>query len=177
MSSNGRLHRENAARHNTKPNTRVGQDLLCLSPNTYELAAWEKYCQSHGITHEFTAPYSSVQNRLAEHAIRTTIDDVRTYFMILILVTPTGLKQQLTLLICTILFPLTDTLVFPQKHSQENNRMSHTFEVLVLSAGPKYLLLMETQSSILRVLSVDYSVMLWGVRTIKLLSFDLLGIL
>ena len=44
----------------------------------YELAAWEKYCQTHGITHEFTAPYSSAQNGLAEHAIRTTIDNVCT---------------------------------------------------------------------------------------------------
>ena len=34
--------------------------------------------QSHGITHKFTVPYSSAQNGLAEHAIRTTIDDVGT---------------------------------------------------------------------------------------------------
>ena len=44
----------------------------------YELAAWGEYCQRNGITHEFTAPYSSAQNGLAERAIRTTIDDVRT---------------------------------------------------------------------------------------------------
>ena len=44
----------------------------------YESNAWTEYCQRHGITHEFTAPYSSAQNGLAERAIRTTIDDVRT---------------------------------------------------------------------------------------------------
>jgi hypothetical protein len=44
----------------------------------YESTLWGEYCQSHGITHEFTAPYSSAQNGLAERAIRTTIDDVRT---------------------------------------------------------------------------------------------------
>ena len=44
----------------------------------YESAAWDDYCQRLGITHEFTAPYSSAQNGLAERAIRTTIDDVRT---------------------------------------------------------------------------------------------------
>ncbi len=44
----------------------------------YESAAWEEYCRRHGIIHEFTAPYSSAQNGLAEHAIRTTMDDVRT---------------------------------------------------------------------------------------------------
>jgi hypothetical protein len=44
----------------------------------YESAAWQTYCQTHGITHEFTAPYSSAQNGLSERAIRTTMDDVRT---------------------------------------------------------------------------------------------------
>jgi transposase InsO family protein len=44
----------------------------------FESAAWNDYCQRHGITHEFTAPYSSAQNGLAERAIRTTMDDVRT---------------------------------------------------------------------------------------------------
>ena len=44
----------------------------------YESKAWEDYCQRHGIIHEFTAPYSSAQNGLAERAIRTTMDDVRT---------------------------------------------------------------------------------------------------
>ena len=45
---------------------------------TYESAAWEEYCKHHGIVHKFTAPYSSAQNGLAERAIRTTMDDVRT---------------------------------------------------------------------------------------------------
>ena len=44
----------------------------------FESTAWEEYCQHHGIMHEFTAPYSSAQNGLAECAIRTTIDDVCT---------------------------------------------------------------------------------------------------
>ncbi len=44
----------------------------------YDSSAWRDYCQGHGILHEFTAPYSSAQNGLAERAIRTTIDDVRT---------------------------------------------------------------------------------------------------
>ena len=44
----------------------------------FESLAWEDYCQKHGITHEFTTPYSSAQNRLAEHAIWTTIYDIHT---------------------------------------------------------------------------------------------------
>src|SRR6266545_8280488 len=44
----------------------------------YELSAWSDYCQQHNILHEFTAPYSSAQNELAECAIWTTVDDVRT---------------------------------------------------------------------------------------------------
>jgi len=44
----------------------------------YESVAWEDYCRQHSITHEFTAPYSSAQNGLAERAIRTTMDDVQT---------------------------------------------------------------------------------------------------
>ncbi len=42
------------------------------------MSAWREYCQKYGIIHEFTAPYSSAQNGLAERAIRTTMDDVRT---------------------------------------------------------------------------------------------------
>jgi len=44
----------------------------------YDSAAWKEYCQRHSIIHEFSAPYSSAQNGLAERAIRTTMDDVRT---------------------------------------------------------------------------------------------------
>jgi len=44
----------------------------------YDTSAWREYCQRHGIIHELTAPYSSAQNGLAERAIRTTMDDVRT---------------------------------------------------------------------------------------------------
>ena len=44
----------------------------------YETVAWEDYCRHHGIVHEFTAPYSSAQNGLAERTICTTMDDVRT---------------------------------------------------------------------------------------------------
>jgi hypothetical protein len=42
----------------------------------YDTSAWNDYCQRHGIIHEFTAPYSSAQNGLAECAIRMTMDDV-----------------------------------------------------------------------------------------------------
>ena len=44
----------------------------------YDTSAWREYCLRHGIVHEFTAPYSSAQNGLAERAIRTTMDDVHT---------------------------------------------------------------------------------------------------
>jgi len=44
----------------------------------FETSAWEDYCKLHNIVHEFSAPYSSAQNGLAERAICTTMDDVRT---------------------------------------------------------------------------------------------------
>ncbi len=44
----------------------------------YDTHAWEAYCISHNIVHEFTAPYSSAQNGLAERAIHTMMDDIRT---------------------------------------------------------------------------------------------------
>ena len=44
----------------------------------FETGAWKTFCQQQGIHQEFTTPYSSAQNGLAEHAIRTTIDDIRT---------------------------------------------------------------------------------------------------
>jgi hypothetical protein len=40
----------------------------------YESSAWGDYCRQHNILHEFTAPYSSAQNGLAERAIRTTVE-------------------------------------------------------------------------------------------------------
>ena len=39
---------------------------------------WIDFYRRHGITHEPSAPYSSAQNGLAERAIQTTIDDIRT---------------------------------------------------------------------------------------------------
>ena len=39
---------------------------------------WKEYCHQHGIIHEFTAPYLSAQNGLAECVICTTMDDVCT---------------------------------------------------------------------------------------------------
>jgi len=50
---------------------------LCTD-HAYESMAWATYCREHSILHEFTAPYSSAQNGLAERTIRTTMDDVRT---------------------------------------------------------------------------------------------------
>ena len=44
----------------------------------FDTSAWKDYTGTHGLTHELSAPYSSSQNGLAERAIRTTIDDVRT---------------------------------------------------------------------------------------------------
>ena len=48
---------------------------LCTD-HAFNSANWREYCQAHGIIHELTAPYSSAQNGLAEHAIQTTMDDV-----------------------------------------------------------------------------------------------------
>ena len=44
----------------------------------YDSSAWKDFNQKTGITHELSASYSSAQNGLAERAIRTTIEDVRT---------------------------------------------------------------------------------------------------
>ena len=63
----------------TKAETITGKKIRRLrTDRAFESKAWEDYCQKHGIIHEFTAPYSSAQNGLAERAIRTTMDDVRT---------------------------------------------------------------------------------------------------
>ena len=57
----------------------TGQKIQRLrTDRAYDSAAWTDYCQKHSILHEFTAPYSSAQNGLAERAIRTTMDDVQT---------------------------------------------------------------------------------------------------
>jgi hypothetical protein len=62
-----------------KAETLTGRKIRRMrTDRAFESVAWEDYCKSHGIIHEFTAPYSSAQNGLAERAIRTTIDDVRT---------------------------------------------------------------------------------------------------
>ena len=62
-----------------KAETATGKKIRRIrTDRAFESSAWGEYCQQHGITHEFTVPYSSAQNGLAEHAIRTMIDDVRT---------------------------------------------------------------------------------------------------
>jgi cell wall-associated NlpC family hydrolase len=63
----------------TRAEMTTGRKICQLrTDRAYESTAWKEYCQCYGITHKFTAPYSSAQNGLAEHAIRTMIDDVRT---------------------------------------------------------------------------------------------------
>ena len=48
------------------------------SDGAFDSPAWRNYYTTHGIVHDASAPYSSAQNGLAERAIRTTIEDVRT---------------------------------------------------------------------------------------------------
>src|ERR1700678_1005050 len=63
----------------TMAETLTGRKIRRLrTDRAFESATWKEYCQRHGIIHEFTAPYSSAQNGLAERAIRTTMDNVRT---------------------------------------------------------------------------------------------------
>ena len=63
----------------TTAETLTGKNIHRLHTDwAFDLANWREYCQAHGIIHELSAPYSSAQNGLAEHAIRTTMDDVRT---------------------------------------------------------------------------------------------------
>ena len=44
----------------------------------FDTATWRDYLQKHGIAQELMAPYSLSQNGLAERALRTTMEDVRT---------------------------------------------------------------------------------------------------
>lgn len=46
--------------------------------NAFNSAEWTAYFATHGIIHETTAPYSSAENGLAERAIRTATEDIRT---------------------------------------------------------------------------------------------------
>ena len=62
-----------------KGETVTGRKLRQIrTDGAFDSPAWKDYYQQHGITHDITAPYSSAQNGLAERAIRTTIEDVRT---------------------------------------------------------------------------------------------------
>ena len=50
-----------------KGETTTGKKICRLrTDRAFNSVAWNEYCQRHGITHEFTAPYSSAQNELAE---------------------------------------------------------------------------------------------------------------
>ena len=63
----------------TTAETLTGRKIRRVRPDqALDSNDWKEYCQKHSIIHEFTAPYSSAQNGLAERAIRTTMDDVRT---------------------------------------------------------------------------------------------------
>ena len=63
----------------TKGETVTGRKLCRIrTDGAFDSPAWKDYYQKRGITHEISAPYSSAQNGLAERAIRTTIEDVRT---------------------------------------------------------------------------------------------------
>jgi hypothetical protein len=62
-----------------KVETMTGKRIRRLrADGAFDTTAWKEYLQKHGITQELTAPYSSSQNGLAERAIRTTMEDVRT---------------------------------------------------------------------------------------------------
>ena len=59
--------------------TATGKKILRRrTDGAFDTSAWRDYDRNHGLTHELSAPYSSSQNGLAERAIRTTMDDVRT---------------------------------------------------------------------------------------------------
>jgi len=63
----------------TKSEALTGRQIRRLrTDGAFDTSLWKEFGQVHGITHELSAPYSSSQNGLAERAIRTTIEDVRT---------------------------------------------------------------------------------------------------
>src|ERR1700678_2219223 len=63
----------------TKSEALTGRQIRRLrTDGAFDTSLWKEFGQVHGITHELSAPYSSSQNGLAEQAIRTTIEDVRT---------------------------------------------------------------------------------------------------
>jgi Reverse transcriptase (RNA-dependent DNA polymerase)/GAG-pre-integrase domain/Integrase core domain len=65
--------------YRTQVEAETGRKIRRLrSDGAFDTTAWKNYCQPLGIKQEFSAPYSSSQNGLAERAIRTTIEDVRT---------------------------------------------------------------------------------------------------
>ena len=62
-----------------KVETMTGKKIRRLrTDGAFDTVTWRDYLQKQGITQEMTAPYSSSQNGLAERAIRTTMEDVRT---------------------------------------------------------------------------------------------------
>ena len=139
----------------TKAETATGRKFHQLrTDQAYKSSAWGEYCQQHGITHKFTAPYSSPQNGLAERVIRTTIDNC---CVIPISDTPTGLRRQPTLLTHITLSRLIVILaVSLQSHSRVNNRVLHTYMFLELSVGSRCLLPMELPNLTLEVPSDSY---------------------
>ena len=63
----------------TRVETATGNRIRRLrTDGAFDTNTWREYLQKLGITQELTAPYSSSQNGLAERAIRTTMEDVRT---------------------------------------------------------------------------------------------------
>ena len=74
----------------------TGQKVRRLrTDGAFDTSAWRTYDQKLGITHELSAPYSSAQNRLAEHAmVLLWLMYIRS-FVTLVLGTPTGQRLQL----------------------------------------------------------------------------------
>ena len=162
-----------------KAETVAGRKLCRLRTDcAFESAAWEKYCQSHGITHEFMAPYSSAQNGLAEHTIRTTMDDVHT------LLHDSNLGHSYwaeaaaySIDMCNLIPSHRHPGIIPTEAFSGKRQNVSYLQVFGTKCWPKYLLPMETRSSILRVLSVVCSVMPWEVGTTKSKISYLVGFL